>query len=209
MKTMQQEKKISFRGMETMEQFFRYIKETDEKEIFLDSLRHFKVPAETQSLDEMQAEWSRAGWKDSCIQSGEKILENIRELKANIEKYEEAYSLFQEETSRRVFLGVLFGKVTGDKQICREIYTGRYQYFLPEIFTYGANEVFIDGGAFDGESSLDFMSNCPQFKKVYMYEPTHENMEKVIQDFQSLLASGDVVARGNGLSDKKETVFLK
>lgn len=52
------------------------------------------------------------------------------------------------------------------------------QYFdLPEL-THSENEVFVDDGAFDGLSTIQFLKwSKNKFKKVYIWEPNQQNLQ--------------------------------
>lgn len=57
------------------------------------------------------------------------------------------------------------------------------QYFdLPELkYTNGEEEVFVDGGAYDGSSTVEFMNWCKKGNKKgfsYVWEPDKANQEK-------------------------------
>lgn len=54
---------------------------------------------------------------------------------------------------------------------------GSEQYF-DEIIKLGDNEVFADIGAFDGQTSLNFIKNVNNmYKKIYVFEPDHKSFE--------------------------------
>ena len=49
------------------------------------------------------------------------------------------------------------------------------QYFNPDFMTYGNQEVFIDAGCYDLETSLKLKKYCNQVKKIYAFEPDPDN----------------------------------
>ena len=51
-------------------------------------------------------------------------------------------------------------------------------YFDKDIFKPEKGEVFIDGGCYGAETSADFITWCPDYKKIYAFEPDNENIEK-------------------------------
>lgn len=54
------------------------------------------------------------------------------------------------------------------------------QYFDSEIMHPDKNECFVDGGSFDGENTLEFISWCAgNFSAVYMFEPDKENYLRI------------------------------
>jgi FkbM family methyltransferase len=51
------------------------------------------------------------------------------------------------------------------------------QYF--ENFLYlSSGEVFVDGGGYDGFTTLEFVKKCPQYGAVHFFEPSVLNLEK-------------------------------
>lgn len=51
-------------------------------------------------------------------------------------------------------------------------------YFDTNIFEASDNEIFIDGGSYGAETSVDFAGWCPSYKKIYAFEPDGENIMK-------------------------------
>lgn len=49
------------------------------------------------------------------------------------------------------------------------------QYFAPSFMRFGEEEVFVDAGCCDLNSSLELRKYCPRVKKVYAFEPDPEN----------------------------------
>lgn len=61
------------------------------------------------------------------------------------------------------------------------------QYFDLPVIPHHQNEVFVDCGAYDGQSSYSFMKWCNnQFKNIYMFEPDISNIEKLYQKMKEL-----------------------
>lgn len=51
------------------------------------------------------------------------------------------------------------------------------QYFEP-FLNLCANHSFIDVGGFDGHTTKEFIKRCPNYKKVWYFEPEEGNLEK-------------------------------
>lgn len=71
------------------------------------------------------------------------------------------------------------------------------QYFAPDFIVFEDEEVFIDAGCFDLETSLEMRKRCRHLKKVYALEPDPDNYEiclekKLQHEFNEveLLAAG-------------------
>jgi FkbM family methyltransferase len=54
-------------------------------------------------------------------------------------------------------------------------YIPNEQYF-PEFLEL-EKEVFADLGGFEGETTLEFITRCPNYKAVYFFEPDHNNLD--------------------------------
>lgn len=58
------------------------------------------------------------------------------------------------------------------------IYTDENQYFDKKLIRYSDQEVFLDCGAYDLQTSLLFAEKCPAYKKIIAFEPDHHNWER-------------------------------
>lgn len=50
------------------------------------------------------------------------------------------------------------------------------QYFEPFLHLEEHGETFCDVGGFDGETSLEFIKRCPNYEKIYYFEPEPDQM---------------------------------
>lgn len=98
-----------------------------------------------------------------------------------------------EELLSRKDLNVVVSTLRSDEEIKQILRTGGYpenriyslveylryedpgQYFAPEFITYGDDEIFIDVGCCDLNSSLEMRRRCGCLKKVYAFEPDPDN----------------------------------
>ncbi len=92
--------------------------------------------------------------------------------------------------------------------LSRNMDDAKNQYFAEPFMQIGKEEVFVDGGTFNGFTSVEFSKRCEkQFEKIYLFEPS--------QDFYQLAI--DNLEKDNihpyeifptGLWDKKETLYF-
>ncbi len=78
-------------------------------------------------------------------------------------------------------------------------------YFDSGIIKPLKDEVFVDGGAYCGETAFEFSEWCPEYKAVYSFEPeklNFLNLEKAVSD----RGLRDIRCIQGGLWDKEETV---
>ncbi len=79
--------------------------------------------------------------------------------------------------------------------------TGR-QYF--DLFPAGTDEVFVDGGAYDGTTSIDFIEWANgKYKKIYVFEPLAEMKNEIEHRLEGY---ENIAYYGKALWDKKETI---
>lgn len=81
--------------------------------------------------------------------------------------------------SRDVLKGVVTFRLTGDiahvEAVCEPL-----QYFPEEIIRLGPREVFVDGGAFDGDTVRTFLAACEgSFQAIHAFEPDPRNFQKL------------------------------
>lgn len=91
----------------------------------------------------------------------------------------------------------------------RDIYGGsarvELQYFDDELIKYAPEEVFVDGGALNLETSRILLSKCNSVKKIYAFEPDASNFKNCLQVKKN--ESLDAVELFNlGLYDKTDVL---
>ena len=75
----------------------------------------------------------------------------------------------------------------------------RRQYFdLPILEKLRTEqEIFVDGGAFDGKTSLEFNKWCHgKFRKIYLFEPDVSNREKCENTLKEILQGVEIISKG-------------
>lgn len=102
-------------------------------------------------------------------------------IKSEMKKIDAVYSLLGDEKSRKVFSDILMHRITMDFNYFNGI-VDEQQYFPSDLFELKSNECFIDGGAYDGTNTLDFIKRTNgQYNFIYMFEPDKLNY-KVLLD---------------------------
>lgn len=98
----------------------------------------------------------------------------------NIDKLQKVYDLLFDNSSRKVFLGLIEYVYTQDPDIFGRITTSTEQYFLDEIFSFEDDECIIDGGAYTGDTIQSYLDICRgSYGKIYSFEPDKGNFEKL------------------------------
>lgn len=101
-------------------------------------------------------------------------------LKENGEWLESFYDMLADEKSKELLTACLDGRVSGSyKNMAVRYDTSQYnKYFADGFIKIGANECFVDCGAFNGDTVLEFISKSPaeNSNKIFCFEPDANNV---------------------------------
>lgn len=91
-------------------------------------------------------------------------------LEENINKYKKAYELLEEEYSRKVYLARM--KRIFILEDLSGIESPHEKEYFDDMIHLTDNEVFIDCGGFDGDTSVKFLEMCQnKYKDIVIFEP--------------------------------------
>ncbi|MDR2917604.1 MAG: FkbM family methyltransferase [Tannerella sp.] len=84
------------------------------------------------------------------------------------------------------------------------------QYFPDDLINLSQDEVFVDGGGFIGDTTLNFIEKTQnKFKKVHIFEPMQENFEKISHNINTGNTDPCKINVYNaGLSSSEKEVFF-
>ncbi len=93
-------------------------------------------------------------------------------IKKSIDQYEKMYfDLLNEERSEFVIVKLLKSMITGEREFCSNVMEDNAFYAIP-IFKTTDNEIFVDAGAYVGDTLEQFIwNNIGSFRKIYAFEP--------------------------------------
>lgn len=120
-----------------------------------------------------------------------------KELDEHPDAWDRIHDSLADETSQRTFLDIVRFRLTCDPAYMSD-YAVRVhdQYF--EDFMQFHDEVFVDAGGFDGDTSEGFAKRYPDYQRIILFEPSAKNMEAARQ---RLAGYRDIDYRPIGLSD--------
>lgn len=105
---------------------------------------------------------------------------SISEIESNIDKYETVFNYLSDELSKNCLLAFLKTRVSGNNQYIFDVFTKEMNFFNNDIFRVGEEEVYIDVGAFDGDTIRLFLKeNKGKYKHIYAIEPDSNNFNKL------------------------------
>lgn len=111
---------------------------------------------------------------------------------AYYEEHEEeiaaADALLADEKSHKVFQNLLHYKISRDRALIEAVRDdARLQYFDPEVITFAKNEVFLDLGAYIGDTVEAFAKHVNgEYQKIVALEPDKANYEQLCKAAEKL-----------------------
>jgi len=97
-----------------------------------------------------------------------------------------SYSVLADDQSKKVFETVLRYKLSGDVLDLRSCESPRNEIF-ESIFHFDTNESFLDLGAYNGDTALEFASQVNnQYKQIIAVEPDKKNYDKLLRTVSDL-----------------------
>jgi len=115
--------------------------------------------------------------------------------------YEYAYEKLIDDESRRVLLGMIRVAVLGEPMT---VSSDSPQYLDRDLITLEHDEVFLDGGAYNGVSVFYFIKECNrnsvQYKKIYSFEPD-QNALKLLRAGTSDVKNLEIIEKGLWIED--------
>lgn len=128
-----------------------------------------------------------------------------KSLKDREDDWEHLYDSLFDQESRQTLVDILAYRLSGDPRIMEHYsYRPREQYF--EDFLHLKQEVFIDGGAFDGETAELFIDRCADYTAVHVFEPDPANFKRCAERLED---RRDLTLHPLGLSDHKGELRFK
>lgn len=123
-----------------------------------------------------------------CFCDGDKELQKIevcgkKVISPNelVTNYSDKYVLIQSYHYRDEIYNNLIAMGFPKQNIIQNSYD-KIPYFSFEKFSYQADEVFVDGGVFDLDSSIQFSEHCNnRYSKIFAFEPDEDNYRKCIE----------------------------
>jgi FkbM family methyltransferase len=107
------------------------------------------------------------------------FMENWEKCKSEetFEKIKQVKEILEDEEPKKVLETRIEVYETGDVSLLKSIYSNSAQYFNQDLLALSDNEIFIDLGAYKGDTIEAFISSVKgKYKKIIAFEPDQENM---------------------------------
>ncbi|MEA1053147.1 FkbM family methyltransferase [Lamprobacter modestohalophilus] len=94
--------------------------------------------------------------------------------------YQKLYDRFADQVSKNIFESIISFRLMRDLSYLDGFeYIPERQYFEPFLLIRNEGEIFLDVGAYDGDTTEAFISQYPKYEKVHLFEPDSQNLERL------------------------------
>lgn len=126
----------------------------------------------------------------------------------NISNYEKVYHLLSNETSKAVYLNVLMYRLTHNREYCYRAYSMEPHYNIMRFRGHNSNNVYVDCGAYIGDSFLEYCRYNDQPKTAYLFEPDEESIKKMQANIEPYCKETKIQIIDKGVYKKTGNLFL-
>ncbi|WP_217126449.1 FkbM family methyltransferase [Hydrogenophilus thiooxidans] len=108
------------------------------------------------------------------------------EFLENVQNYQWLFNIIDEQESREILYYLIIFRLTYDLTLIEKVKVNRNkQYFEDFLKLKKYDEVFIDAGAYQGETSRLFAEKCSHYRSIHLFEPCLENYQKCLENLKS------------------------
>lgn len=95
------------------------------------------------------------------------------------DKLNKVYDMLSDKESKQLFINILSFKLTGGISFLAD--NNEHDYL-----DFDNNEIFLDCGAYDGDTVLEFATKAGKYRHIYAIEPDKKNYSKLIENTSHL-----------------------
>ena len=189
--------------------FVLKIKNMNLEEIFLNIKNNFnKVHPDTQkSIQKFLNDFNYWGTLDIEKNDYNEIYEKAKSFYEHIDDYIWLYNNLKDYTSKKILFAILNNWYQYDFSTLKECMNYNYKhYFDLDVIPNCDNQVFVDVGAYIGDTTLDYIKIYNNYKKIYCYEITNYTMA-ILKN--NLGEYKNIVYKNKAVSCENSILYLK
>ena len=131
----------------------------------------------------------------------------FEQFRVDYESHNEFYcslrKLLNDDRSVRVYDDLLNYRLNHELSAMEEYQVNVKTQYFEDFLTFNRGDIFADVGGYDGATTIEFISRCPEYKSVYVFEPSKINYEKLKQN---LIGMKSIYCINKGLSNKEKVL---
>lgn len=116
---------------------------------------------------------------DYCFRNRQDILDNLAQ-------YQQVYNRLADDTSRQQFAKIVRFRLSMDLEQMRGFSVALDRQYFEDFLSLGLEAVFVDGGGYDGQTTLRFAAHHKAYRRIYYFEPLPAMMEVSRRNLASL-----------------------
>lgn len=166
-----------------------------------DLLNFFNISTESFSIAELESLYDKQIFNE-LGQPLAYFRKSIEDIKNHFFKYEWLHDhIFTDSKSQFVFENIIFAKVNMSIEGISLACTDSEIYFDKEIWGNLSEEVFIDCGGYTGDTALQFIKSCPNYKQIYVYEAYPPIYKKCSENLSYFIEEGALIVKNCAVSN--------
>lgn len=133
------------------------------------------------------------------------VKETREDIKKNHLKWQKIEGILSDDVSKKVLNDIIQYRLTGDYDYMKSYNFCPHEQYFEDFLRLPINTVFVDAGGYDGDTTKEFCNRYPRYKKVFLFEPSLQNIDKARKQLGSL-QSIEFIEKG--LSDSIGKLFF-
>ena len=106
------------------------------------------------------------------------VLEARKYIQSNHADFAKLFNLLRDDISKDIFNKIMNYRLTSDYNNMRSFSVRLSDQYFEPFAKPPHNAVLFDCGGFDGDTTEEFIKRNPDYKEVYLFEPSPENLSK-------------------------------
>ena len=128
-------------------------------------------------------------------------------LQEHLAQFERTYALLADEFSRQTFLRLLNFKISGKIDYLQPALTDRQEIYT-QILRPGPDWVYVDLGAYDGDTVREYLQYAKSARAIYAWEPDPRNFRKLQRNIRPQDYPFPVVLRQVAASSDEQQLYF-
>ncbi len=138
----------------------------------------------------------------------EELFNRAKSIKEHIDDYQWLYNNLVDYRSKKLLFAILNNWYNFDFNTLQNcIETNFPHYFDLDIISLSEDEIFVDVGAFTGDTTIDFLNyfGMNSYKKIYCYEITKDSLLCLKNNMRYFK---NIIIRNKAVSNEEKTLYI-
>lgn len=166
-----------------LEEIEQYIHSHSPREILENALNQFFYTS-NENYDDLIDKFNKEVYNE-VTENIQYLHDSITDIKINWPKYKWLIEILGDEKSKDTVIKMIAAKLTMKTKYIEEAYSNETIYFNEKIFGQLTQEIYVDCGAYTGDSVLKFIQTCPQYCQIYAFEAMPEATKLCLENISS------------------------